>query len=159
VDFPCYDGKSEPHVLIINYCKSYFRRERIMAEEKVWMASCHLEDGARTWFLQVREEGTPAWHHFTKLLCLRFGLPQQPTPTTSDGHHHTSELLDSMLALLRQLADQIERMDRRRRAAARIQAAARGLLARRRAHVLCAAKASEEQAAVRLQAAVRGFLV
>jgi FtsZ-binding cell division protein ZapB len=41
IDFPRFDGKSDP-MLFVNRCESYFHQQRIM-EEKVWMASYHLE--------------------------------------------------------------------------------------------------------------------
>jgi len=53
----------------------------------------------------------------------------------------------------------LEVKTRERQAAVRLQAAARGLLARRLLQTLRGEKSSEEQAAVRLQAAGRGFLV
>jgi hypothetical protein len=78
MDFPKFDGKSDP-VVFINQCESSFRRERIMEEEKVWLASRNLEDDARMWFLQVqRNEGTPAWRRFTELLHLCFESPPHP---------------------------------------------------------------------------------
>jgi hypothetical protein len=59
MDFPRYDGKADP-LLFINRCESYFYQQRIM-EEKVWMASYNLEEGARMWFIQVQaNEGTPS---------------------------------------------------------------------------------------------------
>jgi len=45
LDFPRYDGKSDP-LIFINRCESYFHQQRIM-EEKVWMASYNLEEGAQ----------------------------------------------------------------------------------------------------------------
>ena len=45
MDFPRYDGKSDP-LIFINRCESYFHQQRIM-EEKVWMASYNLEEGAQ----------------------------------------------------------------------------------------------------------------
>ena len=45
MDFPRYDGKSDL-LIFINRCESYFHQQRIMEEEKVWMASYNLEDGA-----------------------------------------------------------------------------------------------------------------
>ncbi|WVZ63881.1 hypothetical protein U9M48_013475, partial [Paspalum notatum var. saurae] len=45
LDFPRYDGKSDPLVFINRY-ESYFHQQRIMEEEKVWMASYNLEEGA-----------------------------------------------------------------------------------------------------------------
>ena len=43
LDFPRYDGKTDP-LLFINRCESYFRQQRTMPEEKVWMSSYNLED-------------------------------------------------------------------------------------------------------------------
>ena len=45
MDFPRYDGKSDP-LIFLNCCESYFHQQRIMEEEKVWMASYNLEDTA-----------------------------------------------------------------------------------------------------------------
>jgi hypothetical protein len=45
MNFPCYDGKSDP-LIFINRCESYFHQQRTMAAEKVWMASYNLEDVA-----------------------------------------------------------------------------------------------------------------
>jgi hypothetical protein len=71
MDFPRYDGKSDP-LIFINRCESYFHQQRIM--EKVWMASYNLEDGAQLWYYQVQQdEGTPSWRHFKELLHLRYG--------------------------------------------------------------------------------------
>jgi hypothetical protein len=75
LDFPKYDGKSDP-LAFINRCESYFHQQRIAAEEQVWMASYNLEGGAQMWFIQVQsEEGTPSWRRFSELLNLRFGPP------------------------------------------------------------------------------------
>jgi hypothetical protein len=46
MDFPRYDGKSDP-LIFINRRESYFHQQRIMEEEKVWMASYNLEEGAQ----------------------------------------------------------------------------------------------------------------
>jgi hypothetical protein len=45
MDFPKFDGKSDP-LAFINRCESYFFQQRIATEEQVWMASYNLEDGA-----------------------------------------------------------------------------------------------------------------
>ena len=50
MDFPRYDGKSDP-LIFINRCESYFHQQRIMEEEKVWMASYNLEEGAQLWYM------------------------------------------------------------------------------------------------------------
>ena len=80
LDFPRYDGKTDP-MLFINKCESYFRQQRTMAEERVWMASYNLEDVAQLWYLQLQEdEGTPPWGRFKELLNLRFGPPLRSAP-------------------------------------------------------------------------------
>jgi hypothetical protein len=80
MDFPRYDGKSDP-LIFINRCESYFHQQRIMEEEKVWMASYNLEDGAQLWYYQVQQdEGTPSWCHFKELLHLRYGPPLRSNP-------------------------------------------------------------------------------
>ena len=67
MDFPKCDGKSDP-LAFINRCESYFHQQRIIKEEKVWMASYNLEEAAQLWYIQVqRDEGTPPWRRFTKL--------------------------------------------------------------------------------------------
>ena len=73
LDFPKFDGKSFP-LIFINRCESYFRQQRIIPEEQVWMASYNMEDNAQLWFMQIQqEEGTPPWRRFTELLNLCFG--------------------------------------------------------------------------------------
>jgi hypothetical protein len=80
LDFPRYDGKTDP-LLFINRCESYFRQQRTMPEEKVWMASYNLEDISQFWFIQLQEdEGTPPWGQFMELLNLRFGPTVRSAP-------------------------------------------------------------------------------
>ena len=80
LDFPRYDGKTDP-LLFINKCESYFRQQRTMAEERVWMASYNLEDVAQLWYIELQEdEGTPPWGRFKDLLNLRFGPPLRSAP-------------------------------------------------------------------------------
>ncbi|XP_066351695.1 uncharacterized protein [Miscanthus floridulus] len=80
LDFPRYDGKTDP-MLFINKCESYFRQQRTMAEERVWMASYNLEDVAQLWYIQLQEdESTPPWGRFKELLNLRFGPPLRSAP-------------------------------------------------------------------------------
>ena len=45
MDFPKFNGKSDP-LAFINRCESFFHQQRIIEEEKVWMVSYNLEDGA-----------------------------------------------------------------------------------------------------------------
>ena len=80
MDFPRYDGKSDP-LIFINRCESYFHQQRIMEEEKVWMDSYNLEEGAHMWYIQVQaDEGTPSWRKFKELLNLQFGPPLRAAP-------------------------------------------------------------------------------
>ncbi|WVZ95693.1 hypothetical protein U9M48_041425 [Paspalum notatum var. saurae] len=80
LDFPRYDGKSDP-MLFINKCESYFTQQRTMAEEHVWMASYHLEDVAQLWYIQLQEdETTPTWGQFKDRLTVRFGPPLRSAP-------------------------------------------------------------------------------
>jgi len=52
-----------------------------MEEEKVWMASYNLEEGAQQWYMQIQQDaGTPCWRCFTELLNLRYGLPLRSAP-------------------------------------------------------------------------------
>ncbi|KAI4385591.1 hypothetical protein MLD38_003598 [Melastoma candidum] len=52
-----------------------------MAEERVWMASYHLDDVAQLWYTQLQEdEGAPPWGRFKELLNLRFGPPLRSAP-------------------------------------------------------------------------------
>jgi hypothetical protein len=80
LDFPRFDGKSDPR-LFINKCESYFRQQCTMAEEHVWMATYNLEGVAQEWFMQLQEdEGTPSWGQFKDLLDLRFGPALHSAP-------------------------------------------------------------------------------
>jgi hypothetical protein len=80
LDFPRFDGKSDP-MIFINRCKSYFHQQRTMPEEKVWTASFNLDDVAQLWYIQLQEdEGTPRWGRFKELLHLRFGPPLRSAP-------------------------------------------------------------------------------
>jgi hypothetical protein len=80
MDFPRFDGKSDP-LVFINRCESYFHQQRIVEEEKVWMAPYNLEDKAQLWYMQVQQdEGIPTWRRFKDLLNLRYGPPLRSAP-------------------------------------------------------------------------------
>ena len=80
MDFPRYDDKSDP-LIFLNRCESYFHQQRIMEEERVWMASYNLEEGAQMWYIQVQtDEGTPSWRRFKELINLRYGPPLRSAP-------------------------------------------------------------------------------
>jgi len=79
-DFPRFDGTVDP-MLFLNKCEAYFRQHRTMAEERVRMASYHMDEVAQLWYIQLQDdEGTPSWGHFKDLLNLRFGPPLRSAP-------------------------------------------------------------------------------
>jgi hypothetical protein len=52
-----------------------------MEEEKVWMASYNLEDGAQLWYMQIQiDMGTPSWCRFKEPLNLHYGPPLRSAP-------------------------------------------------------------------------------
>jgi hypothetical protein len=80
MDFPRYDGKTDL-LIFTNHCESYFHQQRIIEEEKVWMASYNLEEGVQMWYIQVQtDEGTPSWRRFKELLNLRYGPSLRSAP-------------------------------------------------------------------------------
>ena len=80
MDFPRFDGKTDP-LLFINKCESFFLQQRVMEEEKVWMASFNMDGSAQQWYMRLqREEGTPSWRRFSELLNIRFGPPIRSNP-------------------------------------------------------------------------------
>ena len=113
-----------------------------MVEERLWLASRNLKDDAREWFRQVTQDEYPAWRRFTELLQRRFKPTPRPNPLHRLSLGVDNCLPAEMTAQLDRLRVRLEK-DRERRAAVRLQAAARGLLARRRAQGLRATKASK----------------
>jgi hypothetical protein len=82
-DFPRYDGTTDP-MLFLNKCDAYFLQHRTTVDEKVRIASYHLDEVAQLWFTQVQEDdGTPNWAHFKELLNVRFGPPRRCSSSPS----------------------------------------------------------------------------
>jgi hypothetical protein len=80
IDFPTYDGGGNP-LPFLNRCEHYFRGQRTIEEEKVWLAVMHLQGTAQQWYMRLeQDEGTPGWHHFIELLDRRFGPPIRSNP-------------------------------------------------------------------------------
>jgi len=80
LDFPNYDGIGDP-MPFVNKCEHYFRGQRTIEEEKVWLAALNLHDAAQQCYTQVeKDEGTPSWNRFKELLDLRFGPPLRSNP-------------------------------------------------------------------------------
>jgi hypothetical protein len=80
LDFPTFDGGGDP-LPFLNRCEHYFRGQRTVEEEKVWLAAHHLHGAAQQWYMRLeRDEGTPGWRHFSELLDMRFGPPLRSNP-------------------------------------------------------------------------------
>jgi hypothetical protein len=95
MDFPWYDGKSDP-LIFINRCELYFHHQHIMEEEKVWMASYNLEDGAQI-VVHASLDGRrdPVWCWFMELLNLRYGPPLRAAPlSVLTDCRHTSTVTE-----------------------------------------------------------------
>lgn len=60
---------------------NFFRRQRTMEEEKVWLASYHLTGVAQQWYYQLeRDEGVLSWSRFAEFINMRFGPPIRSNP-------------------------------------------------------------------------------
>jgi hypothetical protein len=80
LDFPTFDGGGDP-LPFLNRCEQYFRGQRTLEEEKVWLAAFHLQGAAQQWYMWLeRDEGTPGWRRFSELLEMRFGPPLISNP-------------------------------------------------------------------------------
>lgn len=80
IDFPKFNGQGDP-LHFLNRCEQFFQGQRTPEEEKVWLASYHLLDGARQWYMRIeRDLGTPTWRRFSDLLNLHFGPPLRQAP-------------------------------------------------------------------------------
>ena len=80
LNFPHFDGESDP-LPWINKCESYFRGMCTLEEEKVWMASLHLDGVASEWFYALdRDNAGLTWPGFVDFLNLGFGPPIRANP-------------------------------------------------------------------------------
>ena len=75
LNFPHYDGESDP-LPWLNKCEGFFRGYRTLQEDKVWMASLHLDGTAAQWYYQLeRDLGIITWPRFVEFTNMRFGPP------------------------------------------------------------------------------------
>ncbi|OMO61303.1 Retrotransposon gag protein [Corchorus olitorius] len=75
LDFPKYDGSYDP-LGWIHRCEHFFRHQNTPEEERVGLASFHLEGDAQLWFLKLeRDHPSITWDAFVKQCNLRFGPP------------------------------------------------------------------------------------
>ena len=80
MEFPTFDGKEDP-LEWLNHCEQYFRGQRTIEEDKVWLASYHLKGAAHTWYFMVeRDCATVTWPQFKELCNERFGPPLRTNP-------------------------------------------------------------------------------
>jgi hypothetical protein len=73
--FPRFDGESDP-LPWLNKCDGFFRGYCTLEEDRVWMASLHLDGVAVQWFFQLeRDLGVISSLRFAEYVSLRFGPP------------------------------------------------------------------------------------
>ncbi|XP_049388846.1 uncharacterized protein LOC125853216 [Solanum stenotomum] len=75
LDFPRFTSQGDP-LGWLNRCDHFFRHQQTPDEEKVSLASFHLEGNAQLWFLQLETDlPEPSWDEFKRYCNLRFGPP------------------------------------------------------------------------------------
>ncbi|KAH0661620.1 hypothetical protein KY284_026551 [Solanum tuberosum] len=75
LDFPWFTGQGDP-LGWLNRCDHFFRHQQTPDEEKVSLASFHLEGNAQLCFLQLETDlPEPSWDEFKRYCNLRFGPP------------------------------------------------------------------------------------
>ncbi|KAG6495596.1 hypothetical protein ZIOFF_043422 [Zingiber officinale] len=75
LDFPRYDGESDP-LGWLNRCDHFFLHQRTLEEEKVGLASFHLEGDGQLWFIKLERDRPHIQWEEVKYQCnLRFGPP------------------------------------------------------------------------------------
>jgi hypothetical protein len=73
--FPTYDGKDDP-LPWLNRCGQFFRIQATEDVGKVFLASFYMTGDAAQWFtLLEKNQGTPTWDEFERLVNQRFGPP------------------------------------------------------------------------------------
>ncbi|KAF2322890.1 hypothetical protein GH714_031839 [Hevea brasiliensis] len=75
LDFPRFNGQDDP-LGWLSRCEHFFRHQQTLEEEKVSLASFHLEGIAQLWFLQLMNDApNQTWEEFKHQCILRFGPP------------------------------------------------------------------------------------
>jgi hypothetical protein len=75
LEFPLYDGKIDPFAWL-SRCDHFFRHQYIPEEEKVEIASYHLDEDAQVWFLKLdRDRPGISWEDFKRQCHLRLVHP------------------------------------------------------------------------------------
>ncbi|KAF2288863.1 hypothetical protein GH714_019917 [Hevea brasiliensis] len=75
LDFPRYNGLEDP-LGWLSRCQLFFKHQSTLEEEKVGLASIHLEGIAQLWYLQlIQDNPEPTWTDFESQCNKRFGPP------------------------------------------------------------------------------------
>jgi hypothetical protein len=73
--FSTYNGKDDP-LPWLNWCDQFFQIQATEDAEKVFLASFYMTGDTAQWFtLLEKNQGTPTWDEFEKLVNQRFGPP------------------------------------------------------------------------------------
>jgi len=73
IDFPSYDGVDDP-LNWLHRCEQFFRGQRTLASDRVWLASYHMTGVAQTWYYALeQDEGMLSWERFKELANQCFG--------------------------------------------------------------------------------------
>lgn len=66
LDFPRISGQEDPFGMV-DRCEHFFRHQQTAEEEKVGLASFHLEGNVQLWFLQLETNmPQPSWDEFKR---------------------------------------------------------------------------------------------
>lgn len=83
---PTYSGDEDP-LSWLNLCEHFFRGQRTMEEEKVWLATYHLTGNAQLSYYQLeRDEAIVSWPRFVDFVNMRFGPPLCSNPLDELAH-------------------------------------------------------------------------
>jgi hypothetical protein len=75
LNFTSYDDTEDP-LNWLTHCEQFFRGQRRLGSDRVWIASYHLTGMAQTWYYALeQDEGMSTWERFKDLCNLRFGPP------------------------------------------------------------------------------------
>ncbi|XP_055960653.1 transposon Tf2-1 polyprotein [Mercurialis annua] len=75
LDFPRFNGTADP-IVWLSCCDNFFLHQHTIDEDKVILASFHLEGDAQLWFLKLqRDRPNISWDNFKVQCQLRFGPP------------------------------------------------------------------------------------
>ena len=83
LEFPSFDGTGDP-LPFLNRCEHYFRGQRTLEEEQVWLAALHLQGSAQQWYMRLElEEGVPHGADSQPSWTCALDLPSDPIHSAS----------------------------------------------------------------------------